>query len=587
MAGTLILFLLVLGVMLAVLELNKNTVWGFALALLIAGGYLLLRLTVLKSAPFSIRLAALIMWLMLFGCVLRLTRPPLKREPVTGNKHPEKTGVIDAPCGSVRGVYSDDGLVEVYAAIPYAKPPIGELRWREPEPAEKWRGVLENDSFAPMGIQPVYQNILGSLRQILGFHDYKITLKDNYLPAQSEDSLYLNVWKPKGEVKNLPVLVYIHGGSLKSGQSWYYDCRGEGLSREGIIVVTISYRLGAFGFLALDELAEESPNGSTGNYGLADQILALKWISRNISAFGGDPDNVTLAGESSGAACVSALSTSPLAKGLFRRAILESSVVVCKKPPHSYRTMDEALASGKRLMQKYGCSDLSELRAIPAEKLAADSKTEHHITVDGYYLPEAPYESYKKGVHNEEAALHGCNSLECGPFVVFDRANKRNYEKKVRAAFGDIADEVLALYPSENDKQAKENWGLLWGAVFFYYPHYRFNRTASEKGTKLYQYYFTKENGRLGPWHSGEEMYFYGNIPEESRLFDSSDRGLQKKMVGYFVNFCTYGDPNGAGPEEWSMNGSSLDIMELGENAGMIKETRLALFELFDKKYGV
>ncbi|MBQ7061186.1 MAG: carboxylesterase family protein, partial [Clostridia bacterium] len=384
----------------------------------------------------------------------------------------------------------------------------------------------------------------------------------------------------------LPVLVYIHGGSLQTGQPWYGDYSGEGLAKEGVIVVNMGYRLGVFGFFASEELAAESEHGTTGNYGLLDQIKALEWVQSNISAFGGDPDNVTVAGESAGAACVSALCTSPLAKGLFRRAILESSTVASKNPPHSYRRYDEAIESGKALMEKYGCSTLAELRALPAEKLVGEASTQHHITVDGYVLIEDPYESYRKGVHNEEALLHGYNSEESGPFILFGQANLKTFEGKVRAYFKDNADEVLAAYPVSTDAEAKKAWAEIWGAAFFDYSHYCLNRLAADNGIPVWQYRFSKHNGRLGPWHSGEEVYFYGNIPEDSKLFDERDRELGRQMLGYFVNFIKTGDPNGNGLPLWEENSSSVDLMEFGDSTRMIKEDKLPLYSALDKMDG-
>ena len=179
--------------------------------------------------------------------------------------------------------------MEVYAGIPYAKPPVGELRWREPQDPEPWEGVLAADHFAPMSMQPQNAAWYSSMAQIIGYHDYEISLDDNFRDLNSEDALYLNIWKPAGEQENLPVLVYIHGGSLQTGQPWYADYSGEGLARKGVIVVNMGYRLGVFGFLADEELMAESPNGTTGNYGLLDQIKALEWVRDNIAAFGGDP----------------------------------------------------------------------------------------------------------------------------------------------------------------------------------------------------------------------------------------------------------------------------------------------------------
>ena len=580
--GFWIVTVLTLALMLAVLELNRNTLLGFALALALAAGYIVFFYKVVGPTHWYLRLGAWLLWIGLFVGILFLTWPPAKRVPASDARSPERTDVVSVSQGQLRGVKLEDG-VELFAGIPYAKPPVGELRWREPQDPEPWEGVLEADSFAPMSMQPTNLPIYDSLRQIIGYHEYELRLDDNYAPPASEDSLYLNIWRPEGNKTGLPVLFYIHGGSLQTGQPWFGDYSGAGLAGRDIIVVNVGYRLGVFGFLASEELAAESANGTTGNYGLLDQIKALEWVRDNISAFGGDPGNVTIAGESAGSACVSALCVSPLASGLFRRAVMESSTVASVEPPHSFRSYDSALKSGRELMERYGCKTADELRAIPAEKLVNEAYTQHHMTVDGYALTQSPYDSYKNGVHNEEAALHGCNSEESGPFIIFSGANLKNFESKVRDHFRDEADAVLALYPVTTDKEAADAWAEIWGAIFFDHPHYRLARLESECGIPSYQYFFTKHNGRLGPWHSGEEVYFYGNIPDDSRLFDERDRELAEQMTSYFANFIKTGDPNGEGLPEWKVNASSNDLLELGDETRMIEERRIKLFEILDR----
>ena len=247
----------------------------------------------------------------------------------------------------------------------------------------------------------------------------------------------------------------------------------------------MGYRLGVFGYLADEELRAESPHGTTGNYGLLDQIKALEWVRDNIAAFGGDP---ALAGESAGAASVSALCTSPLAKGLFERVILESSTVASIEPPHSFRLMDEALESGKALKARFAVSSVAQLRALDAKRLVGEAGTQHHMTVDGYALAETPWESYRKGVHNEQAILHGYNSRESGPFILFSQASLKDYEQRVRRFFGEWADEVLALYPAATDDEARANWAKIYGAIFFDYSHYCLNRLAAENGIPVWEY---------------------------------------------------------------------------------------------------
>ena len=577
-----LLFLL----MLAVLELNKNTLLGFVLLLLVTVGFVLLFIKVLHGGKWYWKLLGWIGWIGAFIAILLLTWPPMKRVPAYEGKTPTYTGTVSLEKGDVRGVLIDEGRVELYAGIPYAKPPVGELRWREPQDPDAWEGVLDADHFAPMCMQPTELPIVGSLKQVIGFHDYRISLSDNYRPAVSEDGLYVNVWKPAGKVENLPVLVFIHGGTLQTGQPWYGDYAGTGLAREGAVVVNLGYRLGVFGYLADEGLRAESEHGTTGNYGLLDQIKALEWVRTNVAAFGGDPLNVTLAGESAGSASVSAICTSPLAKGLFQRVLLESSTVASIEPPHSFRSYDDAIASGKELKARYSVNTPAELRALSAGTIVNEAYTQHFMTVDGYALTETPYESYKKGVHNEQAILHGYNAEESGPFLILGNANLKNYEERVRAYFKEYADDVLKIYSPKTDDEAKDMWAQIYGAIFFNYPHYCLNRLAAENGIPVYEYYFSRHNGRLGAWHSGEMIYVYGNLPQDSRLFDAADHKLSETMQGFVLNFMKTGDPNGEGLPAWESNTDSARMMEFGTSTGMIDEKYLALYEVMDRMAG-
>lgn len=601
-----ILFFLLVLIFLAVLELGKHTIYGWVIAIVIFVLFYWFRSAKLKESGRWIRILTWICLLALCGVILWVSWPPMKRVPAVDVRNPQKTEVIHLEQGDLTGVVTEDGEVEIYAGIPYAKPPVGDLRWTEPQPADGWEGVLEADHFAPMSMQTRNLPLYDSLVEIIGYHDYKISLKDNYRPAVSEDSLYVNVWKPAGtDLKDLPVLVYVHGGTLQTGQPWYEDYSGKGLAKEGVIVVNMGYRLGIFGFFADEQLAAEAPHRTTGNYGLLDQILALQWVQDNIAAFGGDPDNVTLAGESAGSACVSALCTSPLAKGLFRRVLAESSTVTAPEPAHSFRLMDEALEASKDTKKRFHAETPEELRALPAEKIVGELAIHHYMTIDGYSLLESPYESYKKGNHNEEAQLQGYNREEGAPFLFFTRTNMKNYEKKIRESFEDpYADQVLQLFPASTDEEAARNWADIYTAVLFTYGHYCWGRQAAANDIPCYMYYFTKENGRLGSWHSGEEVYLYGNIPPSSKLYTEEDRELSRQFLHYVKNFCETGDPNkesssGASGNsdgtaasdkvylpEWQPSTDGTQVLELGNTVGMTEAPYLELYKILDEIQG-
>ena len=581
-----LLFVLTL-VLYATLELGKHTIPGWVLGTIVISAFFFVRVKSLNGSVWWARMigwGGLLAWL---GIALLISRPPVKNVPAVKGQRGGITDVIHLAQGDLTGVLTEDRKVEIYAGIPYAEPPVGELRWKEPLPAGAWEGVLAADHFAPMSMQAQNSVIYNSLARIVGYHDYTFTFKDNYREPVSEDSLYLNIWKPAGDVSGLPVLVYIHGGALQTGQPWYEDYSGEGLAREGVIVVNMGYRLGIFGFFADPELAAESPNQTTGNYGLLDQILALEWVRDNIFAFGGDPENVTISGESAGSACVSALAVSPLAKGLFRRVVGESSTVTAPKPAHSFRLLDEAYETGQKTKERWKAASIDELRTIPAEKLAGEMNYHHHITIDGYVLPETPYELYAKGIHNEEAQLHGFNRLESAPFILFEQADLKNYEQKVHALFAEpYASRVLSLFPAATDREARQNWADIYTVYFFTYGHYCWERQALDNGIPTYVYHFTKENGRLGSWHSGEEVYLYGNIPAGSNLYTDRDRALSADMLHYFRNFITSGDPNGEGLPDWTAGTGEDTVLELGDQVGMQPAPWQDLYDVLDEMYG-
>ena len=567
----------------AFLELNKNTWIGFFLLILAFAAMIMLGKRHMGSFRWWMRGLCVLSFLAVCVGIVFVSWPPVRLVPASEEKDPQRTDVYSTAYGDVRGVVLPGGA-ELFAGIPYAAPPVGELRWKKPQDPEPWNTILECDTFAPMSMQKQNLPIYNSLAQIIGYHEYRITLNDSYREACSEDSLYLNIWKPAGSVSKAPVVVYIHGGSLQTGQPWYKDYSGEGYARDGVICVNMGYRLGVFGFLATEEMMREE--GTAGNFGLLDQIKTLEWVRDNIESFGGDPENVTLIGESAGAVCVDALCVSPLSAGLFRKAVLESSAISSVRPPHSYRLFDEALSSGESLMKRYGCSSLEELRKLPAEKLVGEQETQHHVTIDGYVLPDTPYTLRKQGIHNEEAVIHGYNAEESGPFILFAHANLKNYEDRIRGWFGGYADEVLALYDPSTDEEADRYWAKIYGAIFFNYSHYCLNRLEQENGVPSWEYLFTKDNGRLGSWHSGEMIYTFGMIPEKSKLFTKEDRNLSDRMHTYWVDFAKNGDPNSGTLSGFEHSEDSSKVMEFGTHTGMIDEPDLALYEILDRMYG-
>ena len=580
---------------LAALELNKNALWGWAVALALLVGYALLYRNVLGSQRWFVKLGGFLLLTVLLALNLSLSQGPVKRRPAVEGENPAVTDVVTVAQGQLTGVYTQDGAVEVYTGIPYAAPPVGELRWREPQDPAPWEGVLAADHFAPMSMQVVNSNLYSSLAQIIGYHDYEISLKDNFRDAVSEDSLYLNIWKPSGQTEKLPVLVYIHGGSLTTGQSYYGDHSGEILARDGILVVSITYRLGVFGYYADEALAAESPNGSTGNYGLLDQIRALQWVHDNIAAFGGDPENVTIAGESAGASSVNALCASPLTEGLFRRAIAESSGITAKIPYHTFRTMEQALETGKAIQQEFGAADAQALRTVPADKLVKTRHVNDSMTVDGFAIPEQPYLSYQRRVNHETALLQGFNVHEADFFCMGCKVDAERYVETLRPLYGDGAEAAAAAFPASPQEpfyhylidpggSAKGSYNACVSAAWFAYSHYNWARLLHAQQVPVYTYYFTKNNGGMGCNHAGELPYFFGKLNRSSGNYDESDYVLSDAMRQYYVNFVKTGDPNGPGLPTWPEAAEAPDqVLELGTEIRVIPDPYLALYPLIDQ----
>ncbi len=453
----------------------------------------------------------------------------------------------DVKAGTVQG-FEKNGL-GYFNAIPFAEPPVGELRWKAPVPLKKWDGVLRAVDFGAMPPQQAMR------------------WPGAPEPNVSEDCLYLNVITPasrKGE--GLPVLVWIHGGGFITGDA--NSNEGDNFARNGIVFVSISYRTGALGFLSTGELSRESERGISGNYGLLDMIEALKWVKDNITAFGGDPSKVTIMGESAGAIAVSMLCASPLAKGLFRGAISESGGSFC--PVDSVRVDNNGIRDlrgsekfGEAFMRRIGVSSLSEMRKTHWDKWVGDAISTgvggFWPTVDGYVLPDDQYKMYEQGNYNDVDILIGTNSDEGAMFC--RPATVREYEVLVRKAYGPFADRILSQYPAKTDAQTFDALSDLFRETAFAWPTYAWANLQKKTGKgRVFMYYFDQFDPERplfsrpgapkprGANHATELPYVFGHpwVP-----FSPSEKKVSDAMIAYWSNFVKYGDPNSEGLPRW------------------------------------
>ncbi len=593
-----ILLIFITLLYIAVLELSKNILLGWCIAIGAAIALYLGRLLLRRKGIWNRRYAAFL-WgalLLIFIFNYILTAPPYKNVPAVDNKNPDVTEVVHVAQGDLTGVYNEDHSAKVYAGIPYAAAPVGELRFREPQAPESWDGVRACDEFGPMAMQARSNTFYDSLTHILGWHDYRIQFGDEYLEPMSEDCLYLNVFAPEGDFEEpLPVLFYIHGGSLTTGQSSYSEYRGEDLAKRGVIVVNFAYRLNVFGYYAAEDLQAESENGTTGNYGLLDQIAALQWVHDNIAAFGGDPDRITIAGESAGASSVNAICVSPLSEGLFQYAIADSSGIVARKPFHTFRDVTEAMEQGDMVRSEFGVASSAELRNIPAEELVQTASNQSAMTVDGYAITEQPYRTYEKGNNHEKALLNGFNAKEADAFLLGTKANKENYVELLAEDIGDEAEAMARVVPWNSPQrdqhfivdamgEAKGALNEAYSAIWFSYSHYVWNNYLVAQGVPTYEYYFTKTNDSLSNYHAGELPYAYGNLWRHPGLYDEADEALSDTMQQYWVNFVKTGNPNGEGLPEWKMRTKGQEkLLQLDTTIQMVEDPNKALYPVIDR----
>jgi len=510
-------------------------------------------------------------------------------------------GVVE---GTAEKSASEKGTaVRTFKGIPFAAPPVSDLRWQAPQPVKDWDGVRKADQFGPRCMQ----------RPIFGDMGFRSN-------GMSEDCLYLNVWTPaKSARERLPVLVYFYGGGFVAGDGSEARYQGESMARKGIVALTVNYRLGVFGFFSHPELTKESPHHASGNYGLLDQNAALRWVQQNIAAFGGDPKRVTIAGESAGSTSVSAQMASPLSKDLIAGAIGESGSIISTL---SAVPLAEGEQSGVKFAASVGASSLAELRAMPAEKLleatARPGTPFPSPTVDGYFFPKPPIEIFNAGEQAHVPLLAGSNSAELPYQAVLqrDKPTVENYRKALQKLYGDKTDDAFKLYPASTETEVMDAAQDLASDRFISYSTWKWVDLSTRTGGKpTYYYYYARprpamrpEMGNATPGlaggvvrgsntpapvpppargavHSAEIEYAMGNLDfNKVYAWTPDDYKVSRIMEDYFANFIKSGNPNGPGLPNWPTYGTG-QRMTIDVNTRAEHEKIRTRYDFLDQFY--
>ena len=468
-----------------------------------------------------------------------------------------QTEAIRTQSGLVSGVALSHGL-EVFKGIPFAAPPVGKLRWQPPQPPAAWQGVRKAGSFGAPCMQSASPERLGPWTRVF---------LSKMQP--SEDCLYLNGWITAKRPKTLlPVMVWIYGGGFTSGAGSVEIYDGAGLARKGVVVVSANYRVGAFGFFAYPGLTAESPHHSSGNYGLLDQIAALRWVQRNIAAFGGDPHQVTIFGQSAGAGSVWLLMQSPLARGLFERAIIMSGpAVIPAKMITGERSLAAAEKQGQEVASRLGAQSLDQLRALPAEKIIRDSGRARWAPIeDGWGIRAGWHPEQEVPVINGMVAEDiGIGYYGNGPAPA---VTLKDYHKTMQEICGAEATECQKLYPAGNDQQAA---AAIRSALQdrARVSLYKWGVRQTSLSPRVYTYYFNQripwpQHPDYGVFHSSELPYVFDNLHLLDRPWQSADRRVEDATSSYWTDFAKTGNPNGEGLPEWPLvNVGNLTTMQL------------------------
>ena len=461
--------------------------------------------------------------------------------------------VVKTDGGMVEGIIENG--ITIYKGIPFAAPPVGDLRWRPPQPVKKWQDTLKAVTFAPAC--PQQPGVLTT-----GFAKYGF----------SEDCLYLNIWKPNEySDKKLPVMVWIFGGGFASGSASGDFTTGEKLAKKGVILINISYRLGVFGFLAHPELSAESENNVSGNYGLLDQIAALRWVQQNIEVFGGDSHNVTIFGQSAGGISVSILAASPLARGLFQRAICMSGgsffpPSAKKDKENTIQLLEGAEMLGVEFTKRMDVNSIKDLRKIEPEKFLSDPMStigKVFPIIDKYVITDDQYKLYKEGKFNDVPVIIGSTSDEGSLFTLIAKPNE--YIESTHKRFGNLAAKVLSLYPDGADDITRRSIADLSRDLTFGWPTYTWATLQTKTGrSAVYVYYFDQIQPTSvlttllrsnKAFHGSDCFYAFGSLDQYEQIiktkYTDEDQRLSETIINYWTNFAKDGNPNGKELPVW------------------------------------
>ncbi len=483
-----------------------------------------------------------------------LTACSTRHEPITAPH------VVRTTAGWIKGTSNTDSSVYIYRGVPFAAPPVGDLRWKEPQPHAPWTDTLPTISF---GASPIQNNPV----------PFMMWTQEFITPAKplSEDCLFLNVWTPvaahAADSSKLPVLVWIHGGGFTSGSAACPVYDGEAFAKEGVVFVSINYRLGIFGFLAHPELTQESSHQASGNYALLDQVAALQWVHDNIASFGGDPTRVTIAGQSAGSMAVQSLVGSPLTKGLIAGAIAESGGIGGRP----VRSLAEAEKTGLSISQKIQSGNINDLRNLSADSVLALANTlpfgSFSPIVDGYFFPENPREIFASGRHNDVPVLAGWVTGDAD-LVMRQSKTPAEFKKTVSEMYGARADEFLKLFPNESNETSIESQRKHGMLSFAGAPIYLW-ATSGKSKSYLYEFTYvpTDKPGfpNYGAFHTSEVPFALRTLNYWDRPWTDTDRHVERYLSSYWINFVKTGDPNGTGLPRWpAYSRADADIMQLG-----------------------